>query len=174
MTVILTPRLRLDALEAKHAPLFFDGLQDKALYTFIDDTPPISVEALAARYEILSRTWSPDGKERWLNWAVFQLKDSVYIGYVQATVQSSEQCSIAYVLFTKYWGKGFASEAVQAMLTHLADAFGVRKVTACTEIENLASRALLSRLGFEETASSKFSVESTERIYQKWIVPLRN
>jgi [ribosomal protein S5]-alanine N-acetyltransferase len=167
VNVIETPRLRLEPLEARHASLLFEGLRDQALYMYIDDTPPTSVEALTSRYEMLSRTWSPDGKQRWLNWAVFQLRDRAYIGYVQATVQSLEQCEIAFVFFRNYWGKGFASEAVQAMLLHLAEGFDVKRVTARTEVSNLASRALLSRLAFELAPVTDSGVNSSEEKYQK-------
>lgn len=114
-----TMRLTLVPLQAAHAALLFEGLRDESLYDFIGDEPPDSVESLRARYERLAGGKSPDGTEAWLNWAVWVLQESRYVGYVQATVKPGNVAEIAYVLFRAAWGKGYAREAVTAMTTHL-------------------------------------------------------
>src|SRR5688572_33463871 len=83
-----TARLRLEPLEPGHAAMLFEGLRDDRLYDLIDEDPPASVEALRARYEVLARRRSPDGRQAWLNWAVWSNPEARYVGYVQATVEA--------------------------------------------------------------------------------------
>lgn len=103
---LVTPRLRLEPIEPRHAGALFEGLQSEHLYEFIAASPPASVDALRERYERLALRRSPDGTERWLNWAIFCLPEQRYIGYVQATVPTSGEASVAYVVFADSWGGG--------------------------------------------------------------------
>lgn len=68
-------------------------------------------------------------------------------GYVQATVGRAT-AGIAYVLFEDAWGYGLASEAVEAMLVHLRDAYAVHSAHASVDPRNHRSIRLLVRLGF--------------------------
>src|SRR5688572_14098197 len=93
-------------------------LADPRIYEHLPERPPSSVEALRARYEVLSRGRSPDGTETWLNWILRLRTTGAPIGFVQATVRRTA-CSIAYVLHPDHWGRGYATEAVRAVLPHL-------------------------------------------------------
>src|SRR5580658_3556434 len=144
-----TERLALEMLAPSHADALFHGLSDKRLYTFIDDEPPGSLEALRGRYERLATQRSPDGLETWLNWAVRTLRAEEYIGYVQATITKDHWAMIAYVLFHNSWGYGYGREAVTAMLLELQKNHGVTKFRAIVHPQNSRSRSLLQSLGFE-------------------------
>ena len=144
----MTERLELELLTPDHAEALFHGLRDKRLYTFIDDEPPVSLEALRRRYEMLLKRRSPEGLETWLNWAVRKLRPSEYIGYVQATVTKDGWADIAYVLFYDSWGKGYGREAVTAMLEELKNTYFVSSFRALVNPRNRRSRALLQSLGF--------------------------
>ncbi|MBK6693870.1 MAG: GNAT family N-acetyltransferase [Myxococcales bacterium] len=135
----------LEVLVAEHAEVLFEGLCHPELYAFIDERPPASAEALRRRYERLARGRSPDGAERWLNWAV--RRGEQYLGYVQATVAPAEHASIAYVLFREHWGFGYARAAALCMMA-LLEAEGVRRFSATVHTENARSRRLLEGLGF--------------------------
>ena len=150
-----TPRLRLEPIEPRHAAILFQGLQGERLYEFIADTPPKSVEALSERYARLASRRSPDGRERWLNWAIFCQETERYIGYVQATIAPRGAALIAYVLFEEHWGHGYAGEAVARMIEHLVAAYHVSELCASVDVRNQRSIALLDRLGFERVAVRK-------------------
>jgi len=70
------------------------------------------------------------------------------IGYVQASVLPGGRASIGYELASAHWGRGYAQEAVGAMLDELARRYGVRGVSAVLKRPNERSRRLLERLGF--------------------------
>lgn len=161
MPELVTARLRLEPLDRHHADTLFEGLSQPALYAHLAEAPPASVDALRSRYERLARRRSPDGAEHWLNWALFCPAEGRHVGYVQATVPvGTGSPSIAYVLFANAWGRGFAREAVTAMLDHLRDAYGAREALATVDTRNARSIALLEALGFEQV---------TVRLGAEWI-----
>jgi RimJ/RimL family protein N-acetyltransferase len=148
MKTLQTPRLRLEPLEESHASALFVKLLHESLYEFISERMPENVQALAERYRRLSTRVSPDGREAWLNWALWSLSSASYVGWVQATVHSDQSAHIAYVLFHDAWGNGFAREGVAALIEHLRDDRGVGCVKATVDVRNRRSIALLEGLGF--------------------------
>ncbi len=142
---LTTARLRLEPQVARHAPAMMAFLADPAIYRFLPDDPPRDEAALRARYARLESRRSPDGSERWLNWTVFRGDRS--IGTVQASVRG-EVADVAYVFAPSEWGRGYAGEAVAALLDHLRAEASVARARANVDSRNLASQRLLARLGF--------------------------
>ncbi len=150
MRVIDTGSLRLEPQLAAHAQEMFAVLSDPAIYEY-ENQPPASLEWLRERYSKLESRRSADGREQWLNW-VIRLPDGNLIGFVQASVRRNGQAAIAYELSSAHWGRGLASQAVQAMISELAEHYGVMHLNAVLKLANLRSRRLLLRLGFSAVA----------------------
>jgi len=165
MHVIESASLILEPQTVAHAEEMFAVLSDPAIYEYENEPPP-SLEWLRARFARLESRQSPDGQEQWLNW-VIRLPTSELAGYVQATVRSNGRAAIAYELSSKYWGRGLASRAVQAMIADLLEHYQVRGLSAVFKRENHRSMRLLERLGFS-LASPEEQVEPGElRMYRK-------
>lgn len=167
-----TPRLVLEPLVRVHAALLYPGLRDPALYTFIPKEPPASVETLAARFERLERRASPDGSERWLNWAARRADApavgasgagtsgadasaagatapdaSAYVGQLEATVSPDGTASIAYFVFASAQRTGYGAEGALAVVSFLFGE-GVSAVLAYLDTRNVASMKLVEKIGF--------------------------
>lgn len=69
---------------------------------------------------------------------------SIY--YINTTHHRAE---LGYWLFPEFWGKGFAKEALHALLKHAATDLNIHRLAAEVEPENQASIALLQSCGFE-------------------------
>jgi RimJ/RimL family protein N-acetyltransferase len=143
-------RLVLEPLISSHALQLFAPLADARLYTYLDELPPKDVLCLAARYERLAARRSRNGSEHWLNWAIAvpALGANGYVGYVQATAHPDHRAEIAYVLFTAHQGHGYGREAVQRMLTELAQRYGICECYAQIDQRNKRSIALVTALEF--------------------------
>lgn len=152
MKTLHARRLRIEPLVEFHARLLFEPLRDEELYEFIADRPPESAERLAERYRRLETRTSPDGREAWLNWALWSLPGERYVGWLQTTIHPDRTAHIAYILFRDAWGRGFGREAVTALIQHLQDDWGTTRVLATVDTRNLRSIALLEALGFERGA----------------------
>lgn len=58
---------------------------------------------------------------------------------------------IGYWLDRAYWGKGYASEAAQALVEYAFETLGLTKLSTGHAIDNPASGKILRKLGFRET-----------------------
>jgi RimJ/RimL family protein N-acetyltransferase len=145
-----------------HAVAMFPVLGDARLYAHMPGGPPDSVDALARRYAFLSQGVSPDATELWLNWIVLLRDSRGAIGFTQATLRA-ESCSIAYVIGVAHQRRGFAQEAVTAMIALLFAAYDVPRVQAEIHFDNRVSAQLAQRLGF--TLARKDLAESDD-IYE--------
>jgi RimJ/RimL family protein N-acetyltransferase len=146
MRALEAGELTLEPQTAAHADEMFVVLSDPAIYEY-ENEPPRSIDWLRERFARLESRRSADGQEQWLNW-VIRLSTSELIGYVQATVRANGNAAIAYELSSVYWGRGYARQAVQTMMTELAKGYGVRNFTAVLKERNERSRRFLQRLGF--------------------------
>jgi RimJ/RimL family protein N-acetyltransferase len=127
----------------------FDVLCDPLIYRYLDFGPPPSLSHLQRVYAQLETRRSPDGLEEWLNWIV--TRDGAPIGLVQATI-SVAGCEVAYILHSAQWGRGYAREAMAAMLANL----GERVFFANVDGKNAPSIRLLERLGFRHDGGERY------------------
>jgi [ribosomal protein S5]-alanine N-acetyltransferase len=148
MRTLAAGGLMLEPQTVDHAEPMFAVLCDPAIYTFENEPPP-SLEWLRARFAKLESRRSADGREQWLNWVV-RLPTAELAGYVQATVRADGNAAIAYEFASAYWGRGFASRAVAAMIDELVATYGVSALHAIAKRANLRSHRLLERLSFAQ------------------------
>lgn len=150
--------LTLEPLRAAHAEEMFELLSDPAIYEY-EEGPPPSVEWLRDRYRRLESRRSPDGTEHWLNW-IIRLANGLVAGYVQASARTDGHCHIAYVLGSRWWGRGLALQSAEAMIAELGSAYGVRTLWAVFKKNNHRSRRLLERLGFEPAPVAEYDTHA--------------
>lgn len=150
-----TARLTLEPIVPDHADELFRPLQDAQLYTFIPQDPPPSTEALRERFTRLAIGRSPDGTQVWLNWAARRRDTESDVGLYQSTVYPDSTADIAYITFAGHQGEGFAREVCAEVLRHLGDRYGSQMVGADIDTRNLASIALVERLGFRFVRTTK-------------------
>jgi RimJ/RimL family protein N-acetyltransferase len=115
LRMIATQRLELDPQLAEHADEMFVLLQDPALYHYENEAPR-SVERLRERFARLESRMSADGTEAWLNWVV-RLPGVGLIGFVRRS--SIAMTLRASRIRSAHWGRGYAYEAIHAMLCEL-------------------------------------------------------
>ena len=171
METLTTARLTLEPLVVAHATAMFDVLQDPSIFAFTDGAPPESIDALATRYARLETRRSPDGKQRWLNWIVVD-EGGAPCGYVQATVQADGRAWVAYVIASGRRGRGYATEAMRAMLAQLALDTTLERFMATVEADNVASIRLLERLDFRAPRGGEgagIALAPTELLFVKTV-----
>ena len=163
---IATPRLRLDPLRVDDAGEMAAVLAAPSLYAFTGGEPP-GVDELRDRYAV-QLEGPPDEDEAWRNWIVREAAEDgngAAIGYVQATV-TRDTADVAWVIGEPWQGRGYASEAAQAMVGWLGT-HGVRAVTAHIHPEHDASAAVADRVGLKPT----LTVEDGERLWRMHLDP---
>lgn len=68
-------------------------------------------------------------------------------GMGQPGMPPRTEAQLGYIFDPAYGGRGYATEAVAAMVTHAFERLGVRRITAGCFADNLASVRILERIG---------------------------
>ena len=172
MQTLATSELVLEPLVTAHAEAMFDVLGDPALYRYLDEAAPPSVDHLRRLYTRLEARLSPDCSQVWLNWVV-RRPGLPLLGYVQATVMPNSTAWVGYVFSAQHWGRGYATQAGKALLEHLVSDYGVKRFLASVEMANLRSTRLLQRLRFHEASGPVREVHElspTERLFSRSVL----
>lgn len=92
------------------------------------------------------------GRERGdlLQWGIEQLAEARIIGTVTLFHIDREQgrAEIGFILASRWWGQGYANEALTRLLLHAREAMGMRRIDADADPRNGASLRCMERLGF--------------------------
>ncbi|HET9342970.1 MAG TPA: GNAT family N-acetyltransferase [Candidatus Eremiobacteraceae bacterium] len=164
MEQLETERLVLEPIGPSHARTLFPLVSHVRLFTYVDQDPPASEQALEMRYRGWSTGLSPDRSERWLNWAARLRGTEVYVGWFQATVRADRTAEIAYVTFVDHQRCGYAKEATTAVMAHLVRSYLVTSIVATVDPRNSASIALANSLGMQQVSGAgkdlRFAVDA--------------
>jgi RimJ/RimL family protein N-acetyltransferase len=60
-----------------------------------------------------------------------------------------EDVDIGFAFHPKYWSKGYAYEAVSAVMEYGKDTLGLKRIVAITDQDNHASAKLLEKVGLQ-------------------------
>ena len=74
------------------------------------------------------------------------LKDGTLIGFVGL---GGDPVNTAYAFGRRYWGNGYATEAMKAFLPEVSAIFALEEITAGAFMDNPASQKVLENVGFE-------------------------
>ena len=139
-----------------------DVLSGAALYAFTGGSPP-GLDELRARYAGQAAGRSPDGSEEWRNWILRREPGGEAIGYVQATITGGGQrAEIAWVVGLDWQGRGYATEAAQALVTWL-DSRGTTVIQAHIRPGHAASAAVARRAGLRPAGKLQDGEQLWER-----------
>ncbi len=143
MNAVRTERLLLRPLEwaDREAYAAFRFHPKVARWLSPADRDPLAAsEATIARFQ---SGWSTRG---YAPWGVF--RDGRLIGQCGLNfVPEFEETEVLWALHPDAWGEGYATEAARAALTFGFETIGLDLIFAITKPDNLASQAVMKRLG---------------------------
>ena len=145
--LIATERLVLRRFRAADAETLAAYRSDPDVARYQAWTAPFPLErarALVAEFEAAD----PE-RPGWFQWAIERTADRAHIGDLGVALhENKRQAEIGFTLAPAYQKRGYAAEAVRAMLDHLFRVRGLHKVSAEADARNIASARLLERVGF--------------------------
>jgi ribosomal-protein-alanine N-acetyltransferase len=148
LPILETPRMRLTPLVAEDAGLIFPLMADAEVMAFWDvgeiDDPDVIERLVQGQVEEMA-----DGRA--LYWTLRSLADGQFLGTCDLSEidRRHKRAEVGFMLSRDAWGQGYASEAMQSVLSFAATQ-GHRRLLARTHLGNRRSEALLSKLGFAE------------------------
>lgn len=146
---IQTERLALREFEPEDAERFSTYRSDPEIARFQSWDAPYSLEQ-AQRFIEELRGQEPGRPGEWHQIAVILRDTAELIGDCAFCVMAEDpqQAEIGFTLAHRFQGRGYATEAVAALLGHLFQDRRLHRVRAICDVDNRRSIALLERLRF--------------------------
>ncbi|MDO4516503.1 MAG: GNAT family N-acetyltransferase [Bacillota bacterium] len=145
--VLETSRLRLRPFRREDARAVFDGWEqdpEVARYMFWTSHQDIRKTEAWLEYEL-----GQIGKPDWYRFAVEQKPAHTLIGTVLIYYEEElETWEVGYNFAKAHWGRGYATEAMTAVLTFAKAQLGISQAAGRYAKENPASGRVLEKLGF--------------------------
>jgi len=141
---IETKRLKLRRLRMSDAPRIARFCNDPGVGRMLAMTPLPYLQAAAEGWILIHKARQPSDD---FNFAV-ELADEGIIGVVGASVRTEGEHEIGYWFGRPYWGQGYGTEAVGALV---AEAQLLGPLAAGHFVDNPASGRVLRKVGFDYT-----------------------
>jgi [ribosomal protein S5]-alanine N-acetyltransferase len=156
---MITDRLLLRPLDERDAANIHLLNSDPEVLRYVHDVPFADLEA--------ARQWITDipknlplGYGRW----AIEMKDGTWIGRCSLRRYPNDDVLMGYRLLRMHWGKGYASEAVHAMLDLAFNERGLPFVLSKVAKANKASQRVIEKNG------GRFLMEgSAENFAEAWV-----
>ena len=152
MRTILSARLRLVPVTSSNAELLWQVLQEPDLRDY-QDLPDLNRAQFARVVGARPKRFAAGAVGRF-EWLVHYVDEgeAAPLGWVSLRITESNRATaeIGYSVVGAYRGKGIATEAVAALIGEGFSRARLREIRAYCLPENLSSRAVLRRNGFED------------------------
>jgi RimJ/RimL family protein N-acetyltransferase len=148
MNVLQTGRLWLRELASDDAAFMRQLLNEPTFVHFIGDRGVRSLDD--ARSYIAHGPVASYAREGFGLYLVVLKQDVVPIGICGLLRRpGSEDVEIGFAFLRRFWSAGYAFESAAAVMAHAAGTLGLKRITAITSPQNLASIRLLRKLGLQ-------------------------
>ena len=145
MKEIRTERLLIKTPEIDDKFELTQLINDKDVIKWLSEIPfPYT---LCHAEEFIERSRERVLKQESYNFMIFQGKKM--IGGVGLSEFNNKSCQVGYWLGKKYWGNGFATEALKSILDFGFHQLNLDKIYAAYKIGNEGSIRVLTKCGFE-------------------------
>ncbi len=149
---VRTARLWLRQFRADDFPAHRAAVDDDPAVTWNHQRVPLadSLRRWADRLD----AWQRDGFGMWI---AEEPDTGTVIGHCGLQrLEGGEDVELAYYLGRRAWGKGYATEAAQAVLAYGFDTCRLPRVVAVVRPENAASRHVLEKIGMRQQRTGQF------------------
>ena len=152
MPIINTPRLALIPCTPQDCADFVALEQDPDVMRYLNDGVPVDRTTADPNADFLM----PDGTEAHV-WTA-RRHDGNFVGWFCLWPDSEGSAELGYRLKRTEWGQGLACEGAKALVDWGFITAGYERITACTAVENLASRRVMEKVGMTHLRTKRGEV----------------
>lgn len=169
--ILQTSRLLLRPFAQRDAEAIY-ALQSNARVLRYWDSPPWAERSRADAFIAACRTMEEDGSGA--RFAIETRAEDAFVGWCSMFRWNPVHRSlgIGYCFDEPAWGKGYATEAVRAMLQWAYGALDLNRVEAELDTRNAASARVLEKLGFEREGLRREDCIVSGEVSDSWIYGL--
>ena len=145
-------RLLFRAYKMEDAETLFYMRSHTAISKYLDTEIPKRIEDTEKRIKGYHDAFN-EGKG--ITWAIVEKQSNKVIGDfgIWRIERQNSRGEIGYILHPNYWGKGYMTEALNALIRFGFDKINLHSYEANVNIENDNSKALLLKFGFKLEAN---------------------
>lgn len=144
MAVLTTNRCRMDLLSEKDFSSALSLLTNNEVRRYLGGT----ITETAALEKLTA--WAAAEDHIYLT--VRLTGDGAFMGIVSVSPHHDpSKKELSYQFLPEFWGKGYAFEVLQAVLSYCRDTLGIREAVSETQTKNIRSCRLLEKLGYRLT-----------------------
>ena len=162
---LITSRLRLRKLTMADVPAFFErigGSEEVTKYMLFQTHGDIS-ETVASIEKALRRYEA--GKNYRFGIALRETDELIGMIEPLRFEEETSTCSFAYMLGKEFWGKGYGTEALNAVMDFLFNKMEMERVEADHMAENIGSGAVMRKVGMVYTGCIPGKYEKNGILY---------
>ncbi|MEQ3655128.1 MAG: GNAT family N-acetyltransferase [Dokdonia sp.] len=92
-----------------------------------------------------------------LNFVIRERQSNSFIGLIalNMAIQKFKMAEVWYKLLPKYWKQGYATEALEVLLSFGFQTLGLHRIEAGCAVENVASRRVLEKVGMQKEGQKR-------------------
>ena len=139
-----TPRLQLrKPVLADAEAIFRQYAQDTEVTKYLTWEPNSKVEETREFVRMCLQSWQ---EGRSFHWAIVRKKDRQLLGMITARVEG-HKWELGYVLARPYWGRGYMTEAVTALIDWALKQPLIYRIWSVCDLDNPASARVMEKAG---------------------------
>jgi len=90
-------------------------------------------------------------------WMAYLKDTSEFVGwYILKHLLDTGEVEVGFRVKRKFWGKGYSTEVGNALVKHGFETVGLKRVIAIVHPHNLASQAVIKKIGLKEEGTGTF------------------
>ncbi|CAM4392516.1 GNAT family N-acetyltransferase [Pseudoalteromonas ostreae] len=145
--ILTTARLTLRLLTAADWPLFFTLHNDSQVIEKCFDKP--SEAQIRAKFNERLKPWQPNSNQP-LCMVISESGSGKQVGVTGFTAsQLADTQEVGYLLLPEFYGRGYATESLDAFLTWSRRKFNIQLIKAVVSAGNIGSEKVLAKCGFK-------------------------
>ena len=143
-----TVNLYLEKVTEQHAETLYPYLSDSRLYEYLEDPIPTLAET-SRKFKFAEEEKSPDNDTMlWLKWVAKNFRGQ-HVGLVEINIFDGGYAEMGFMTFVDFQNQGYASTYCSLALTKAKQRFSLFTIHASVNEQNIASRKVIEKLGFE-------------------------
>jgi len=169
--VLNTDRLMLRELKINDAQAILNCFSNSDVLRHYGQNPLTSLDQVKHIINNFSKNYD---EKRGIKWGIELKGQEGIIGTIGFQEWSTEhrRAEISYALFPESWGKGYAIEAVNRVISFGFQEMDLVRIGAIVFTENDASNKLLTKVGFEKEGILKKYMHQNQVPYDTYIYSL--
>jgi [ribosomal protein S5]-alanine N-acetyltransferase len=146
--ILETKRLKLREIQHQDAGAIYSCFSNDEVTRYYGQDTLTTLEQALHMVELFATNYA---EKRGIRWGIERKDTQGLIGTMGYNVWSPrhKRAEIGYEIHPEFWGQGYAIEAASAVIAYGFQVLGLTRIGAVVFLENQASHALLTQLGFE-------------------------